>query len=226
MNRTTRFTVVTLSLLMMASFGTGCKKKQQGGSNVQQAAQTAPAGFVRVVHGADAGAVDVSVNGVNVASGLNQNGFVRERVPFPAGSSTVNVTAGGGNVASANVNINSGQQYTFVVLGNASAGYSGVLINDSLASAGGKNRFVHGLPAVGAASFVADNGQELVGGLTYKNASNFVAVPAGFQRVSVKSGGNVIGTDAVPNSASRAVTTVAVPRGAGVHLINVVDRLN
>lgn len=225
MNRMTRISVVGLSFLMMASFGTGCKKKQQEGGSTA-AAQTAPAGFVRVVHGADAGAVDISVNGVNVASGLNQNGFVRERVPFPAGSSTVNVTAGGANVASANINVNSGQQYTFVVLGNSSAGYTGVLVNDNLASAGGKNRFVHGLPAVGAASFVADNGQELVGGLTYKNASNFVAVPAGFQRVVVKSGGNTLGTDAVPNTPSRAVTTVAVPRGAGVHLINVVDRLN
>jgi len=225
MNRMTRIGVAGLSFLLMASFGTGCKKKQQEGAQ-STGVQSAGAGFVRVIHGANAGAVDVSVNGVNVASGLNQNGFVRERVPFPAGVSTVNVSSGGANVATANININAGQQYTFVVLGNSSAGFSGVLINDNLASAGGMNRFVHGMPAVGAASFVADNGQELVGGLTYKNASNFVNVPAGFQRVVVKSGGNTLGTDAVPNTASRAVTTVAVPQGAGVHLINVVDRLN
>lgn len=227
MKRATRFTVISLSLLMMASFGTGCKKNKQGkDDNANQAAQAGEAGFVRVVHGADAGAVDVSVNGVHVASGLNQNAFVRERVPFPAGASTVNVTVGGGNVASANVNINSGQDYTFVVLGNASAGFTGVLISDNLSGANGKNRFVHGMPAIGAASFVTDGDAELVSGLTYTNASNFVAAPGAFQRISVRTGGNVVGVDAVPQHEARAITTVAVPKGSGVHMINVVDRAN
>ena len=226
MNRVTRFSVISLSLLLMASFGTGCKKNKGGDDAAAQGAASAGAGFVRVVHGADTGAVDVAVNGVHVASGLNQNAFVRERVPFPAGASTVTVSAGGGNVVSSNIQVDSGQQYTFVVLGNAGAGFQGVLISDALASAGGKNRFVHGMPAAGAASFVAANGQELVSGLTYTNASGFVSVPDGFQRVTVNAGGAALGMDSVPNNAARAVTTVAVPKGAGVHLINVVDRLN
>lgn len=223
-----RISMVSLMVLSMAAVGTGCKKKggkDQAGTTTAASSVATPA-FVRVVHGATAGPVDISVNGVNLASGLNQNAFVRERVPFPAGSATVQVSAGGAAVTSASVNVNAGQNYTFVVLGNSSAGFQGVLYNDDLASSAGKNRFIHGLPAVGAVSLVADNGTELASGLNYRAATSFVSVPANLQRVSVRTGGNAIAVDAVPNNAARAVTTVLVPKGTSAHYINVVDRTN
>lgn len=223
-----RLSVISLMVLSMAAVGTGCKKK--GGNNAAsdagRAVEVATPAFVRVVNGAAAGSVDIAVNGINLASGLNQNAFVRERVPFPAGSATVQVTAGGSSVASANVSVNAGQNYTFVVLGNASSGYQGVLYNDDLGSAAGKNRFIHGMPAVGAVTLTADNGTELASGLNYRAATSFLSVPANLQRVSIRTGGNVMAVDAVPNNAARAITTVLVPKGAGAHYINVVDRTN
>lgn len=224
MNRV--LTIATIGLAIAATAGTGCKKGKGDNAGGQAAPSVVTPAFVRVVHGADAGSVDIAVNGVNVASGLAKNAFVRERVPFPAGSATVSVSANGSQVAAANVSVSAGSNYTFVVLGNAASGFEGVLINDNLGSAAGKNRFVHGLPGVGAIDVAADGGGALASGLNYRQASDFVAPPAGFQRASVKSGGATIAVDAVPTNAARAVTTVVVKQGAGAHFINVVDRTN
>lgn len=225
MNRV--LTLATVGLAFAAFAGTGCKKNKDDNSSASQSVPSvATPAFVRVVHGADAGSVDVAVNGLGVASGLAKNAFVRERVPFPAGASTVTISSNGSQVASANINVNAGSNYTFVVLGNSASGFEGVLINDQLAGANGKNRFVHGVPGVGAVDVHTDAGVALVSGLNYRQASNFVAPPAGFTRAAVKSGGATIAVDAVPTNAARAVTTVIVKQGAGAHFINVVDRTN
>ena len=224
MNRV--LTIATLGLAITAVAGTGCKKDKGGETASQGAPSVATPAFVRVVHGADAGSVDIAVNGVNVASGLAKNAFVRDRVPFPAGAANVTVSSNGSQIASATVNVSAGSNYTFVVLGNSTTGVEGVLIGDDLASAGGKNRFVHGLAGVGAIDVEADGGAALASGLSYRQASGFVAPPAGFQRATVKSGGAVVAVDAVPTNAARAVTTVLVNQGAGAHFINVVDRTN
>lgn len=226
MSRTTRLLVAVLSVFLLGMFSTACKKKNQGPADAQDAASTAVQSWanVRVVHGASAGAVNVAADGVEVASGLNQNAYAREHVSLPANGTTVSVSAGAQEVASANLNLKEGQNYTVVVLGSQQAGYRIVALEDHLAGAGGKNRFANGLPSAGAVSFVANGGATLGSGVGYGQDTGFVSVPANFQRVTVKSGDTSLGADAVPNNAQRAVTSVVVPKGAGVHFINIVDR--
>lgn len=228
MNRTTRLLVAVLSVFLIGMFSSSCKKKNQGSDASQDAASTTAQAWaqVRVVHGASAGAVNVAADGVEVASGLNQNAYAREHVPFPANGTTVTVSANGQDVASANVNLKEGHTYTVVILGDAQKGFHVAALQDNLAGAGGKNRFANGLPNAGAVSFVANGGKTLGSGVAYGQDTGFLAVPANFQRVTVNSGGNSLGADAVPNNAQRAVTTVVVPKGAGVHFINIVDRPN
>lgn len=228
MSRTTRLLFTVMSVLLLGTLGTACKKKGQSQDASQEAASTSvqSTAQVRVVHGADAGAISITTDGVEVASGLNQNAYAREHTPFPAGGTNVAVTANGNQIASTNLNLNSGKTYTVVVLGNAQSGYTVAALEDNLSGAGGKNRFANGLPSAGSVSFVANGGATLASGIAYGKASSFVSVPSDFQRVTVKSGANNVGSDAVPNNAQRAVTTIVVPKASGAHFINIVDRPN
>jgi|GEM_PF-5863178 len=228
MSRTTRLLFTVMSVLLLGMLGTACKKKHQSKDTQQDSTSTSiqSTAQVRVVHGADAGAIDVTADGVEVATGLNKNAYAREHVAFPAGGTSVKVEANGNRIASTDLNLRDGKTYTVVVLGNSQNGYTVVALEDNLSGAGGKNRFANGLPNAGSVSFVANGGVTVASGIGYGKASNFVSVPSDFQRVTVKSGSDNIGSDAVPNNAQRAVTTIVVPKANGAHFINIVDRPN
>lgn len=228
MSRTTRLLFTVMSVLLLGMLGTACKKKNQSKDDAQDSAATAAQATanVRVVHGADAGAINVSADGVEVASGLNQNAYAREHVPFPAEGASVSVEANGSELTTSNLNLKEGKTYTVVVLGNAQAGYNVVALEDDLSGAGGKNRFANGLPNAGSVSFVANGGTTVGSNVAFGRDTGFVNVPSDFQRVTVKSGSDNVGSDAVPNNAQRAVTTIVVPKGNGTHFINIVDRPN
>lgn len=229
MSRTTRLMFAMLSLFFIGSLGTGCKKGDQGeGSDVvENVAETVQSNTtaVRVVNASGASSVDVSINGLPLVSGLNQNNYTPERVPAVTGSVNVKVGSHANSLIDQNIDLSADQKYTFVVVGNGSAGYNLAIIKDDLSGAAGKNRFANAIPGVGAITVEGSNGGSVASGVDYGRASKFASVPEGFKSISVKAGGNDLGNAVVPKApASRAVTTVVVQEGQGIRAINISDR--
>lgn len=227
MTRTTRLMLAMLSLFVIGSLGTGCKKGDQGEDVVEDVAQTVADATtsVRIVNASGASSVDVSVNGIELVSGLNQNNYTPERVPAVAGNVGVRVGSHANSLIDQSINLDANQKYTLVVVGNSSAGYSLAVVKDDLSGAAGKNRFINAVPSVGALSIAGSDGGNVASGVEYGRASKFSSVPDTFKSISVQAGGSDLGNAVVPKApSSRAVSTVVVKEGQGIRAINISDR--
>ena len=230
MNRSLALTLALLFMMAMAS-ATGCNKNKQpstpaGGGSTAPA--TAAPASVRIVHAAEAGAVDVLVDGSVAVSGLARHSFTRDRLSVPAGSRSISVNGAGSSssVLSFSADFASGRDYTVVVVGGGNAPLASVQAADSLTSDNlGKFRVIHGVPGADGVRLTVENGAELASGVNYRQASGYLSVPSGTQRISLYAGGaQPVLSDAVPFNAQRIITTVVVRDGAGLKYINIPER--
>lgn len=226
MNRS-RIALYAILLAAFAVFSTGCKKDQGGDGAMDAQPTMAEPASIRVIHAADAGAVDVLVDGSVAISSLDKYTFTTSRADLPAGQHTIAVNAAGTSteVLSFSANLVAGMDYTVAVVGNGSVGYEVVVAQDQLdASNAGSFRAIHGVPGANGVSIATEGGDVLAASVNYMDASGYLNAPAGTSRLSVMAGDAVVGTAAVPFNDSRIVTVVVVPEGDGIRFINVLER--
>lgn len=168
------------------------------------AAFAAPAdnAMVRVVHASpDAGTVDVFVDGNALLTNF-QFGTVTDYVTVPAGSHNIQVAPAGKGASAAvitqSVTVSAGVPYTVAAIGTKDSGFSlqAFVDNNSLTANQAKVRVYHLSPNAGPVD-VAAGGNKVISGLTYKQASDYLMVPAGSYTFNV--------------TATQANATVPVP---------------
>lgn len=142
--------------------------------------------FVRVVHASPvAGNVDVFVDGNRLLSNF-AFGTVTGYVTVPAGAHRIQVAPAGkginGSVINQTVSVAAGMPYTVAAVGTDAntLGLQAFVDNNLLSGAGtqAKVRVYHLSPNAGPVN-VAAGGSTVITGLTYKNASDYLMVPAG-----------------------------------------------
>lgn len=177
------------------------------------AAFAAPAdnAFVRVVHASpEAGPVDVFVDGTALLSNF-QFSTVTNYVSVPAGSHTIKVAPAGQGINAAvitqTVSVNSGVPYTVAAIGTKASGFSlAAFVDNNLVTPGqAKVRVYHLSPNAGPVD-VAAGGKTVISALTYKNASDYLTIPAGSYTFNV--------------TATQAGATVPVSATVNAHTVN------
>ena len=157
---------------------------------------------------ADAPNVDVYVNGEPVPELLDvPYGTVSPYLPLPAGTQQVTVYATGATttpVIDVPVELEGGGAYTVGAIGLVEDGSIGaqVYVDDLAAPAAGnaKVRAVHASPDAGPVD-IAANGDVLVPGLTYPNASDYAEVPADTYDLEVLAAGTSQAAISAPGTA-------------------------
>jgi hypothetical protein len=140
--------------------------------------------FVRIIHASPAvGTADVFLDGNKLLSDFGF-GTITGYASIPPGPHKVQIAlVGRGPGASAineTLNVSPGVAYTVAAIGSKSSSLSlEVFIdNNQLTPGMAKVRFYHLSPGTGSVD-AATNGQEIIRGLTYQQASNYVAVHPG-----------------------------------------------
>lgn len=138
--------------------------------------------MVRVVHAAPgAGTVDVFVDGNKLLSNF-AFGTVTGYVNLPAGSHQIQVAPAGKGASAAvitqTVSVDAGVPYTVAAIGTTSFSLAAFVDDNQLSGAMAKVRVYHLSPDAGPVN-VAVGGNTVITGLTYKNASSYLNVPAG-----------------------------------------------
>ena len=140
--------------------------------------------YVRVVHASPAaGPVDVYVDGTALLTDFTF-GTVTNYVSVAAGSRTIQVGPTGKGSSAAvmtqSVSVASGGAYTVAAIGTTASGFGlqAFVDNNLMSGSGAKVRVYHLSPNAGPVN-VAAGGKTVITGLTYKNASDYLTVPAG-----------------------------------------------
>ncbi len=169
--------VLSLSLLSLFAFSFLFLSQASGA----RAADTDA--MVRVVHASPAaGTVDVFVDGKALLTKF-EFAKVTDYVAVPAGSHTVKVAPAGKGIDAAvitqDVSVDANMAYTVAAIGTKDSGFGLTAFNDDNASAGNqaKVRVYHLSPDAGPVN-VATGGNNVINGLEYKNASDYLMVPA------------------------------------------------
>ena len=140
--------------------------------------------MVRVVHASpDAGNVDVFADGSALLSNF-AFGTISDYVSVPAGPHEIQVAPAGKGASAAvitqTVTVNANTAYTVAAIGTTSSGFSLVAFVDTNTAANtmASVRVYHLSPDAGPVD-VAAGGNTVISGLSYKNASSYLSVPAG-----------------------------------------------
>ncbi len=151
---------------------------------VAQAVSKQNDAMVRVVHASpDAGAVDVYVDGTKLLNNFTF-GTITDYQQVPAGSHKIQVTPTGKDISTAvitqDVSVNAGGIYTVAAIGTSASGFSltAFVDNNMVSGNNASVRVYHLSPDAGPVD-VAAGGSTVISGLAYKNASNYLSVPAG-----------------------------------------------
>lgn len=170
------------------------------------AAATTPA-FVRVIHASpDVGTADVFVDGSVLLSSF-QFGAVTDYAAVPPGSHKVQIALVGkgigGALISQDLAVSPGVAYTVAATGTKATGLGlEVFIDDNVVSGSmAKLRVYHLSPDAGNVT-VSDNSGTVLSGITYRQASGYVSIPASAYTFNVSA-------TALSNNLSVSVTVKA-----------------
>lgn len=148
--------------------------------------------FVRIFHASpDIGTVDVFMDGNKLLSNF-QYGTLTAYTPVAAGMHTLQLAAIGTGVDAAVLTrafaLQAGTPYTVVALGTKATGLSLRIFadNNQVASNLAKVRFYDMSPGTGVVD-VSEQGNMLINGLPYAQASNYVSIPPGSYTFSLTS---------------------------------------
>jgi hypothetical protein len=183
---------------------------------------------VRVVHAApDAGAVDVYVDDQRVLDGVELG--QQATVTAEAGNHTVTITEAGNEsvvLSTANVSLSAGTNYTVAATDASEAAEDvtqTVFVDDAVRPEDDEAtvRVVHGAPEAGPVDVTIDRtGGVLADNVTYRNASEYVTIPAGNYTLDVRPAtaddqGEIVATFNVSLEGGTAVSAFAVGFDAG-----------
>jgi hypothetical protein len=140
--------------------------------------------LIRIVHASpDAGTVDVFVDGKKTLSNF-QFGTVTPYTPIPAGNHSIQIALIGQGpnaaIVTQTISVSAGVAYTVAALGTKATGYSLHVFTDNnvVPWNQARLRFYHLSPGMGNAS-VTSNGNTLISGLSYTQASSYLTEPGG-----------------------------------------------
>jgi len=140
--------------------------------------------FVRVIHASpDVGTADVFVDGAKLLSSF-QFGAVTGYVAIPAGPHKVQIALVGKGINAAvisqTLSVTPGVVYTVAAIGTQATGLSlEVFIDNNLLSPGTAKLRVYQLSPDGGSITVSTQGKAVLSGISYRNASNYLALAAG-----------------------------------------------
>ena len=163
---------------------------------------------IRVLHASpDAPAVDVYLDGSEAISDLAFD-EITDYVSVPAGSHTVEVFPAaadgtGDAVITADVTLSADTDYTVAAVGALAEIEPLVLVDDNSAPPAGqvKVRFVHASPDAPAVDIFAEGVGVVVSGAAFKDASEYLAVPALTYNLEVRAAGTETAALALPGIA-------------------------
>lgn len=208
MKKTRKLSAMLLAALLALTVAAPAALAQSASASASASAAAGGA-MVRVAHlSSDAPNVDVYVNGEPVPELLDvPYGTVSPYLPLPAGTQQVTVYAAGDTttpVIDTPVELAGGAAYTVGAIGLVEDGSIGAQVweDDLTAPAAGsaKVRSVHASPDAGAVD-IAANGDVLVPGLTYPNASPYAEVPTDTYDLEVLAPGTNQAAISVPGTA-------------------------
>ncbi len=166
--------------------------------------------YVRVIHASpDIGTATVFVDG-NMLLNNFQFGTVTPYASVPAGPHKVQVgligTGPGAATITQTIQVQPGVTYTVAAVGTAATGFSlQIFIDDnSVVSGSAKVRVYHLSPGAGTVNVTAD-GNTLVNGLGYQQASNYLSEPAGAWSANISA---TASNTTLPVSATLGANTV------------------
>ncbi len=151
--------------------------------------------FVRVIHASPfVGTADVFVDGAKLLSSF-QFGAVTDYVSVPAGPHKVQIALVGKGINAAviseTLSVNPGVVYTIAAIGAQANNLSlEVFIDSNLLSPGTAKLRVYQLSPDGGSIAVSTQGKTVVSGISYQNASNYLALPVGGYTLDVDSPSN------------------------------------
>ena len=151
--------------------------------------------FVRVIHASPfVGTADVFVDGAKLLSSF-QFGAVTDYVSVPAGPHKVQIALVGKGINAAviseTLSVNPGVVYTIAAIGAQANNLSlEVFIDSNLLSPGTAKLRVYQLSPDGGSIAVSTQGKTIVSGISYQNASNYLALPVGGYTLDVDSPSN------------------------------------
>jgi hypothetical protein len=140
--------------------------------------------FVRVIHASpDVGTADVFVDGAKLLSSF-QFGAVTGYVSVPAGPHKVQIALVGkgigGSVITETLAVSPGVAYTVAAVGTQATGLAlKVFIDDNLLSPGTAKIRTYQLSPDGGSVTITSGGKTILSGLSYQDASNYLAVQKG-----------------------------------------------
>jgi Domain of unknown function (DUF4397) len=148
--------------------------------------------FVRVIHASpDVGTADVFVDGSKLLSSF-QFGAVTDYVSIPAGPHKVQIALVGKGIGAAAISetltVSPGQAYTVAAIGTKATGLSlEVFIDNNLLSPGTAKLRVYQLSPDGDNITVSTQGKTVLSGISYQDASSYLALPPGTYTFNVTS---------------------------------------
>ncbi len=217
--------------LVLASACGGKQNAGDGGSSTSEEAvgstvDEGPA-YVRFVHAAAGGNVDIHVDGQRQVQNLAQGAFNSTALQIPAGNHTVAIHAAGSGTAMASfpTDFAGGRNYTVALIGSEGAVEVEIAGGPRVAPASGTSSFrvIHAVPGANGASFRVEDGPSVASNLNFGQSTQFTQVPTSANRVQVIVGGEQIYSGPVPFNSGRQITTVVVPDGDGCRFINITD---
>lgn len=160
------------------------------------ASAQSPEARLRVLHASpDAPAVDVYLDGTEAISDLAFDD-ITDYVSVPAGDHNVQVfpasaSGSGDPVIDADVTLTADTDYTVAAVGLLAGIEPLVLVDDNSDPASGeaKLRFVHASPDAPAVDIYADGAGVVVPNASFKDASDYLALPAGSYDIEVRAAG-------------------------------------
>ena len=148
--------------------------------------------FVRVIHASpDVGTADVFVDGAKLLSSF-QFGAVTGYATVPAGPHKVQIALVGTGINAAVISetlaVSPGLAYTVAAIGTQATGLSlQVFVDSNLLSPGTARLRVYQLSPDGGPVDVSSQGQTLLSGINYQDASNYLTLPVGAYTFNVDS---------------------------------------
>lgn len=218
-----RFAAAAITLAIgspLLAGGTAAQEATPGTGATLAGSATAGTALVTVVHASpDAPAVDVFLDGERAITNL-AFGAATEAVPLPAGSYDLAVAPAGAAIDEAVIEIEgaelaAGAAYEIAAVGTLAEIAAEVYEVDAspLPAGQARVRVVHASPDAPMVDVAVTDGDDLVGNVSFPDASDYVVVPAGTYDLEVRPAGEDEVVLALPNT--------AIPPGVAVDVFAV-----
>ena len=233
--------VWTMGVISLAFMAVACGGKQSKSDKPAGETATAPANdpgkaWLRFVHAAVAGEVDVFVDDKEVLSDIGPGTFNSERVEVVAGEHDFQLSPGHGGDAifTTKVTFEKDSRDSVILVGKLTAVVRGEMIGaivtkdpmDAPADGASAFRFVHAVTGGPALNVLDASGRGFGAGVEYKSVTDYVNGPAEPTEIRLQAGTENFFAGSVPFAPGWLYTVIAMPEGDGVKFTIVNERPN